>query len=94
MTWKRVFAISVSLVAILALAVAAAWTQTSGGQKDPIAATNNGRARGLLLKGGGAVFKGIPYAQPPVGDLRWREPIPLKSWHEVRDATNFGAPCM
>jgi para-nitrobenzyl esterase len=42
---------------------------------------------------GGAEFLGIPYAQPPVGDLRWREPIPAKPWTRVRDATTFGAPC-
>jgi len=40
------------------------------------------------------VFKGIPFAQPPVGDLRWREPMPVKPWSGVRDATAFGAPCV
>jgi para-nitrobenzyl esterase len=39
------------------------------------------------------VFKGIPFAQPPIGDLRWREPQPVKSWNGVRDAGEYGAPC-
>jgi para-nitrobenzyl esterase len=39
------------------------------------------------------VFKGIPYAAPPTGDLRWREPQPPASWSGVRDATHYGAVC-
>ncbi|MGE3262321.1 MAG: carboxylesterase/lipase family protein [Bacteriovoracia bacterium] len=39
-------------------------------------------------------FKGIPFAQPPVGDLRWRESLPAKQWVGVRDASDYGAPCM
>ena len=35
-------------------------------------------------------FKGIPFAQPPVGDLRWKEPQPAKNWEGVRKADHFG----
>jgi para-nitrobenzyl esterase len=35
-------------------------------------------------------FKGIPFAQPPVGDLRWREPQPVKNWTGARNADHFG----
>jgi para-nitrobenzyl esterase len=40
------------------------------------------------------IYKGIPYAAPPVGDLRWREPQPVTPWKGVRKATEFGPRCM
>jgi len=55
--------------------------------------TDAGQVRGLARDGGGARFLGIPFAQPPVGDLRWKEPIPAKGWSGVRDAKAYSAPC-
>ncbi len=39
-------------------------------------------------------FKGIPFAQPPVGNLRWREPQPLENWSGIRNADHFGPRCV
>jgi para-nitrobenzyl esterase len=55
--------------------------------------TRDGRLQGVARRGGGAEFLGIPYAQPPIGALRWHEPLPPKPWDNTRDATAFGAPC-
>jgi para-nitrobenzyl esterase len=43
---------------------------------------------------GVAVFKGIPFAAPPVGPLRWRAPQPVQTWSGVRAADRFGHDCM
>jgi para-nitrobenzyl esterase len=45
-------------------------------------------------KDGVRSFKGIPFAQPPVGDLRWREPRPARNWTGVQNADRFGPRCM
>jgi len=59
----------------------------------PIASTTSGSIRGTELAGGGAVFKGVPFGQAPVGNLRWREPQPVPRWEGTRDATSFAPPC-
>ena len=57
--------------------------------------TANGTVRGTGRQPSGVrIFKGIPFAQPPVGDLRWREPQPVKSWTGERAADQFGPRCM
>src|SRR2546423_1514895 len=40
------------------------------------------------------VFKGIPFAAPPLGENRWRAPQPAAKWEGVRQADAFGAPCI
>ena len=39
------------------------------------------------------VYRGIPFAAPPVGDLRWRAPQPAAKWEGVRQAAKFGSAC-
>ena len=68
-------------------------TPALAAEEEPIVSVTGGSIRGRPLPGAGAQFLGIPYAQPPVGDLRWREPLPVKSWDGVRDTQEFGSPC-
>lgn len=75
------------------LSIAALSVLASADGQGPVVGVRGGQIRGAALAGGGAVFKGIPYAQSPVGARRWREPMPVERWAGVRDATAFGAPC-
>jgi len=54
---------------------------------------DDGLLRGVVSHGV-ASFKGVPFAAPPVGDLRWRAPQPPPSWRGVRDASRYGPECM
>jgi para-nitrobenzyl esterase len=56
---------------------------------DVLVETRRGRVRGLA-EGGLAVFRGIPYARPPIGARRFAPPEPPESWTSTRDATRFG----
>jgi para-nitrobenzyl esterase len=79
---KRIFLLCIALTPTFAIA-----------DSGPVVTVTGGQVRGAMLAKGGAVFKAIPYAQAPVGDLRWREPMPVKPWTGLRDATAFGAIC-
>ena len=70
---------------------AMATTPVSAG---PIVHAPAGAVEGSIAAGGIRVFKGIPYAAPPLGDLRWRPPAPLAAWSGVRRATEYGPACM
>ncbi|MFD9030165.1 carboxylesterase/lipase family protein [Streptomyces sp. NPDC059567] len=59
------------------------------GESSPVVELPAGRLRGGT-EGGLAVFKGVPYAAPPVGALRWRPAQPHPGWQGTRDATAFG----
>lgn len=84
---------SAALVGGATAAVAGSANVTgSGGSGQPIVGTSGGPVRGLATPAG-AEFRGIPYAAPPVGPLRWRPPRPPARWSGVRDATRFGSPC-
>jgi para-nitrobenzyl esterase len=68
---------------LLAGAVAA------GAAEDPVVAVPGGRIKGRLTEDGGAAFKGVPFARPPLGEFRWREPQPVEAWEGIREAAQF-----
>lgn len=55
--------------------------------------TTSGEVRGAATENGMLAFKGIPYAAPPVGDLRFRPPQPVEPWTDVRDALELPPSC-
>ena len=57
------------------------------------ASVTGGKIAGTAVDGLGE-FKGIPFAAPPVGDLRWKAPQPVQPWSGVRQTTHFGDACM
>ncbi len=74
-----------ALVVLLLASFAAA----SGPQVKTASGTVEGKEDGAINK-----FLGIPYAAPPVGDLRWKPPVPAATWTGVRKAAEFGSHCM
>ena len=83
------------------LAVAAAPVDAQGGSAavmlsvDAPVAVTGGLVQGTEAEVAGVVsFKGIPFAAPPVGELRWRPPAPVVPWEGVRDAGEAGAICV
>ncbi len=54
---------------------------------------DGGQIEGITA-GGMKVFKGIPFAAPPVGDLRWKPPQPVIAWTGVRNADKFSPQCV
>jgi para-nitrobenzyl esterase len=56
------------------------------------------KVEGILVQGAVesdlTVYRGIPFAAPPVGDLRWRAPEPAAKWEGVRQALKFGPSCV
>jgi para-nitrobenzyl esterase len=80
---------------VLAIAAAAAAFTGSSAQSspEPVVTVETGSLRGVT-RDGVNVFLGVPYAAPPVGDLRWREPQSPAKWQGVRAADTFGHDCV
>ncbi len=66
--------------------------KANGKTKTPAIVTESGPLKGIV-NGNTAEFLGIPYAAPPVGDLRWMPPQPFGRWHGLLNASSFGNVC-
>ena len=76
------------VLCIVCLMAAIAWGQ------QPVVKVEGGQIQGIPSASSGiTVFKGIPYAAPPVGDLRWKRPQPVVKWKGVRKADTFSNIC-
>src|SRR5438093_10081162 len=60
----------------------------------PTVKTANGAVQGMTLSSGIQTFRGMPFAAPPVRDLRWKPPQPAANWQDVRLADRFAPQCM
>src|ERR1700741_2003212 len=84
MKLMKAFLLAVTFLIVVGPASAADLVQTANG-------TVEGRG---VQPSGVRIFRGVPFAQPPTGDLRWQEPQPVKNWKGVRQAREFGPRCM
>jgi para-nitrobenzyl esterase len=77
-------------IAVMIMAMTIGWAGTTAAQ----VRTDSGLIEGTASADGRiSVFKGIPYAAPPIGELRWKPPQPVARWQGVHTATTFGARC-
>jgi Carboxylesterase family len=85
------------LCAVMAIAQPGVQSQAAAltNSSEPfIASTQQGKVRGQAASDGSITFQSIPYARPPVGNLRWREPQAPEPWSGIRDATMPPHACM
>src|SRR3989337_2232031 len=81
------------LILLLSLVQSIPWANAQADSKQLQVKTVNGILEGTN-ESGIRVFRGVPFAQPPVGELRWKEPQPVKNWEGVRKADKFGPRAM
>jgi para-nitrobenzyl esterase len=82
------------MVKLLLYVLAGVAAMGAGAQKKPpMVRVDSGELQGVA-DDGVVSYKGIPFAAPPVGELRWRPPQPAAWWTGVRQAAEFGADCM
>src|SRR5437763_2533042 len=79
--------------AALSLSLTLSLPATAAANAGPVVATDNGKVQGRI-ENGVATWRGIPFAAPPVGALRWRAPQPVAAWTDVRQADAYGSDCM
>src|ERR1700736_3053650 len=92
---RRFLQKSSATLAALALTPSGLFAANGPGQP-AIVTTPSGKLRGETVPAVGSdpairIFRGVPFAEPPIGPLRFRPPVPVKPWKGVREATTFAA---
>jgi carboxylesterase type B len=88
------YCISMKYLLVLGSVIAALCVSVWALQDDAVVVTKSGPLQGLVSEDDGyRAFLGVPFAAPPVGELRWVNPQPVSSWTSVRDATKLAAGC-
>jgi para-nitrobenzyl esterase len=84
-----------ALVSLCLVVTAVASPAIGANETRPQVRIRTGTLQGITAPGSDiAVYKGIPYARPPTGELRWRPPVPAPAWEGVREAREFGHACL
>ncbi|XP_075720145.1 cholinesterase [Rhinoderma darwinii] len=86
---KNIFAICFTVICVFSSTVYC-------DSEDDIVLTKSGKVRGVQISVFSktiTAFLGIPYAEPPIGALRFKKPEPIKPWSEVRNSTTYGNSC-
>jgi para-nitrobenzyl esterase len=91
--WSRRLAMAGAMLVLLGACVMLRAAPIIGPDGAPMAQTRQGRLSGVA-EGDILHFRGVPFAKPPVGDLRWKAPQAPAAWSGVRQADMFGPACM
>lgn len=84
--------VATASIALLMVGGAGAASTANAAEGGPVVQTTAGPVQGTV-EGDLDVFRGIPYAAPPVGERRWLPPAPVEPWTEPRDASQLGPAC-
>ena len=97
---QRVTIRSLFIIGVLGVLFIPGRAQQTAERREPVTPVrpvkiDSGQVAGIAATPPGVrIFKGIPYAAPPVSDLRWQPPQPVKRWSGVRKTDQFGPRCM
>lgn len=96
MNGMRALFTATAIAAALALGACGGGGGSDDAARDVLRNTSYGQVQGSndAVTSGTYAWKGVPFAQPPVGALRWRAPVEPEPWTQVRDATKFGHACL
>src|SRR5260370_13680907 len=82
-------------VCLICLQLGCIGTSAAQSEQRPIVKIQSGLLEGTHFgsEPNAVAFLGVPFAAPPIGELRWKPPQPTSKWNGTREASNFGSPC-